>query len=118
MRLIGWFLLVAALTYGTYAGFAALSEYSQVSTVVGLAIESRPVKGRWVDRPRDIQQSVLQSARERGVPLGEGDVIVSDLDRVLKVRVRWSHPVLVVGGEPVIAIPLWVERSVATTAER
>jgi hypothetical protein len=61
----------------------------------------------------DVRSRVLQAANEAGIPINEGDVVVTREDRGVKVEVIWTVPVIIVKGESVLAVPLSVKRTSA-----
>jgi hypothetical protein len=113
MRLAFWLLIAVAFFYAAYSAFLAVSDYFQVAGVVEEALATRN-RGRWEDRAVQLKEAVLKGVREAGVPLDENNVSIDEKDRALHVRVQWSHAMLVVRGEHVLAIPIWVERTVAS----
>lgn len=116
MKLIVILLALVAFAYTTYAAFLTLSEYFRISYAVEQA-GANTGTDRGKDRVAEVRAAVLRDGRATGVPLEDQDVVVTEQDRTLKISVRWSHPVLVIRGEPVFAIPVWVERAIAPKAE-
>lgn len=116
MKVLGTLLFVIALGYACYAGFVAISDYIVVAKAIDEALQSRPTS-RWDDPTDSIRTAVLHAARDAGIPLEDRDVVISDREQVLKVLISWAHPVLVVGGSPVVSVPVWLERSVASTSD-
>jgi hypothetical protein len=55
----------------------------------------------------------MTAANAAGVPLGEKDVVVTNMGRGVNIEVLWTVPVVVVNGDAVVAVPLAVRRSSA-----
>lgn len=116
MKLVIIMLALVAFAYAAYAGFLTISEYYKMSSTVDQAVASIPAD-RWRDRAGEVKETVLRYGRAAGIPLDDWDVSVTEKDRTLKVSVRWSHPVMLIRGEPVLAYPVWVERTVPAKPE-
>ena len=114
MRLVWWLVGLTAFTYAAYTGFLGFADYAKVSTVIESALSHQP-KERWVDRAGAVHEAVVRDARAAGIPLDEKDVVVTEADRLLRVRAGWSHAMLVVRGQVLFWIPIWIERSAPVT---
>ena len=114
MRLVWWLLGLTAFAYAAYTGFLAFADYTKVATVMTNALNSQP-KERWTDRAGVVHDAVVRDARVAGIPLEDKDVVVTEADRLLRVRAGWSHAMLVVRGEVAISVPVWLERSAPVT---
>jgi hypothetical protein len=53
----------------------------------------------------------MSAANEAGVPLVDKDVVINNVDRVVRIEVMWTVPVVVVNGDAVVAVPLAVRRT-------
>ena len=115
MKFVGWLIVLAALGHAFYSGAMAFWQRSQVAAAVDLALDAQQRQAAPIDPAGSVHRAVLQAAQGYRIPLKDDSVRVSERDRGLTVVVSWSHPVLVVRGEPAVAIPLWVERSVTTS---
>jgi len=104
MKLIVWGLVLVALGYAAYAGMMSAWSYLQVAEVVDQAV-SNPPAGSATDATL-LRRAVLTRASEAGLVLDERNVVVADVDRGLEVQVAWTHPVIVVNGDTVLAVPL------------
>ena len=62
-----------------------------------------------------VRSAILLAALHEGLQLGEGDVGVSANSVGLSATVRWSYPVLRYGGDDILVVPMWVQRSFAVT---
>jgi hypothetical protein len=116
MKLVIIMLALVAFAYAAYAGFLTVSEYYKMSSTVDQAVANVPSE-RGKDRAAELKEVVLRYGRAAGIPLDDWDVTVAEKDAALKVSVRWSHPVMLIRGEPVLAYPVWVERTVPAKAE-
>ena len=107
MRLVTWLAIVIVVIYGIYNGAMALRSHQTLSAVVDEVLErSEAVQA---DAVREL---VIQRAADRGVPLDQTNVLVTEQDAAISVRVVWSWPVFEYQGEEVVKIPLSVERVV------
>lgn len=113
MRLVFWGLVLVGLGYAAYAVMTAGWQYFQVITVVDEVLEPRNLAS--LPTARDVRAKILKTVAEAGVPLGERDLNVTHVDRMVTVTVVWSVPVVIYKGESVLAIPLSVTRSRPTT---
>ena len=115
MKFVGWLIVLAALGHAFYSGAMAFWERSQMAAAVDLALDAQLRRAAPIDPAASVHQAVRQAAQGHRIPLKDDAVRVAERDRALTVVVSWSHPVLIVRGEPALAIPLWVERSVTTS---
>jgi hypothetical protein len=115
MKILFWGLVIVALCYGAYSGMIAVWSWIAVNNAVDEIISKEGVEA--VPGP-EIKKKVLAATSEAGVPLTENDVIVNLEDRVVKVEIVWTVPVIVFKGETVFAIPLSVKRASSSTARR
>lgn len=118
MRFVGWLIVLAVLGHTGYAALLAFWEYSRVAAAVDLALDAQRRRAGTDDPTVRLQEAVLQAAREHRIPLDTRDVRVAERDDALTVSVTWSRPVLVLYGEPAVAIPLRVQRSAAAPGAR
>jgi hypothetical protein len=58
-----------------------------------------------------VHDTIIRDARAAGIPLEDRDVVVTETDRLLRVRVAWSHAMLIVRGGVLFWVPIWLERS-------
>lgn len=114
MRLVRWVVILTAFAYAAYTGFLGFADYAKVSTLVQNALTGQPTE-RWADRAGVVHDTVVRDARAAGVPLDDKDVTVTETDRLLRVRVRWSHAMLIVRGQILLWVPIWLERSAPLT---
>jgi hypothetical protein len=104
MRFIGWGVLLVVLAYAAYAAMISAQSYLQVAEVVDHAVSNPPAGS--ATNAALLRQAVLARANEAGLALDERNVVVSEMERGLHVKVAWSYPVIVVNGDPVFAVPL------------
>lgn len=110
MKLVWTLLGLVVFAYAAYAGILAFRDYAKVASVVGSALEHQSTD-RWTDRVGAVREAVIRDTRGEGIPVEDKDVVVTEADRLLRVRVGWSHAMLVVRGEVVLALPIWLERT-------
>jgi hypothetical protein len=108
MRLIFWGVVVVALSYAAYSGMIAAWSWIAVHNAVDEVISKDGIDA--VPVP-EVRSRVLQATNEAGVPIRERDVVVTREERGVTVEVLWTVPVVVVRGEPVVAVPLSVRRA-------
>ena len=107
MRLIFWGLVVVAFCYLAYSGMIAAWSWIVVNNAVDEIISKEGIDA--VPVP-EVKSRVMKAANEAGIPINEGDVIVTREDRGVKVEIIWTVPVIIVKGESVLAFPLSVKR--------
>jgi hypothetical protein len=108
MRVIFWGLVVVAVAYGAYSGMIAVWSWMTIHSAVDEVI-SREDAGALP--AQEIRSRIMQAADEAGIPLHEQNVVVTREAAGLRVEVAWSVPVIVLRGEPVLALPLSVTRA-------
>jgi hypothetical protein len=99
MRLIFWGLVVVALCYAAYSGMIAAWSWIAVNNAVDEIISKDGIEA--VSLP-DLKDRVRRATNEAGIPLDEGNVIVTREERGVQVEVIWTVSVL--------AVPLSVKR--------
>jgi hypothetical protein len=109
MRVFFWGLVAVACCYLAYAAMMSGYQWFQVRTVIDETLEPRNF--RELATLGDVKMRILREANEAGVPIAEREVSVVSADRILKVNVVWTFPVIVYKGESVLAIPLSVKKS-------
>lgn len=109
MRVVFWGLVAVACCYAAYAGMMSVYQWFQVRSVIDETLEPRNLGE--LATPGDVKTRILREANEAGVPIAEREVSVVSSDRMLKVNVVWTFPVIVYKGESVLAIPLSVKKS-------
>ena len=108
MRLIFWGLVIVAFCYVAYSGMLAAWSWIAVQNAVDEIISREGVES--VPVP-ELRSRVMKAANEAGIPIGEKEVIVTREDKGVQVEIFWTMPVIVVKGEPVLAVPLSVKRA-------
>jgi hypothetical protein len=104
MKVVTWGLALVLLGYAAYAAMMSAWSYMQVAEVVDHAVSNPPAGS--ATTAALLRQAVVTRATEAGLALDERHVTVSELDRGLEVQVAWTHPVIVVNGDAVVAVPL------------
>ena len=119
LRVAVWAALVG------YTGFvivSAGSNYFDVVTVVENAVQKPLEAERWTllrqpDAPvgahaEEVRDAILRGAERSGLSIDDRKVVVSQAGETLRVSVSWSYPMVAVGGETIVGIPLALDRSV------
>ncbi len=106
MRLLGWLLVAVIFFHGFYSVSMAVSSYFTLSGIVDKAAEEHGKRGTVL-----VREAILRGAAESGVEVDDRNVVVSREDRQLEVRLKWSYPVLAIHGDPVLLIPMSIERT-------
>ena len=121
--LIVWVVVLGALGWGAYTILYASSSYIEagglIDRVVGEATQRRKAAANAgvADAGRQFVEglnvAIRAGATRAGLVVSEGDVTVSEGPDGLRVTLRWSFPVVVVGGETYLSIPMSVTRAVS-----
>ena len=98
------------LGYLAYSGMIAASSWIAVNNAVDEIVSAENVE---TIPSRELKSKVMTAANAAGVPLGEKDVVVTNMGRGVNIEVLWTVPVVVVNGDAVVAVPLAVRRSSA-----
>jgi hypothetical protein len=110
---------VCVLGYGGYVGVAAGSTYFQTRELVEQAFSETTKRLRTPgageaagqEYASDTRAGILIGARRAGIPLEPRNLVVAPEGDVLRVSFHWSYPLITYGGETILAIPLWLDRS-------
>ena len=114
MRLVFWGLVAVALAYVAWAGMMSVWQYFQVSGVVDDVMQPRSIAE--LGSAGAVKSKIIKESAESGVPLADRDVSVTVDNRVYSVNIMWTFPVIIYGGEPVLAIPLSLRRTKQTAS--
>jgi hypothetical protein len=117
MRVVFWLLVGIGFMYAFYSGAIAAYSYFQVKDAVTETVGERWAVDRY-ERAGRIKQEILKKASQSGVVLDEREVSVTEDDRMLLVRIRWSYPVFVYKGEPFYSQRFSYEKSFQLPAAR
>ena len=109
MRVFFWGLVAVGCFYLAYAAMMSGYQWFQIRSVIEETLEPRNF--RELATLSDVKMRIVREANEAGVPIAEREVSVASADRMLKVNVVWTFPVIVYKGESVLAIPLSVKKS-------
>jgi len=109
MKLLAWLLVALLFFSAVYEGFMTIWSYMEISNVVERAADGTSRMAE--DRGPRVKQLVLAGAAESGLALDDRLVTVTEQNHQVTVRVRWRYPVVVWGGEPVVEVPLSLERT-------
>jgi hypothetical protein len=108
MRLMFWGLVIVAFCYVAYSGMIAAWSWIAIQNAVDEIISKEGIES--VSVP-EVRSRVMKAANEAGVPINEKEVLVTKEDRGVQVEIFWTMPMIVVKGEPVLAVPLSVKRA-------
>ena len=106
---------LAVLVYGTWTAMLALQHYMKLAELVHDTVERelpRVSGAGWqpVDRAYRIRDSIVQSARQSGIPIEASGVAVTETDGVLAVHVRSPYTV-VQYEDRMVTVPISASRS-------
>jgi hypothetical protein len=107
MKLASALLVAIGFVYAFYTGSLAAWSYFEMSDVVEKALEENARAGA-----APLREAIVKAATDAGVRVEERQVVVAEEERLVRVRVRWTWPVMNYGGEDVLTVPLWLERAV------
>jgi hypothetical protein len=110
MRLFFWGVAIVTLCYAAYSGMIAAWSWIAVNNAVDEVISREGIEA--VPEP-EIKTRIMRSTGEAGVTLADREVVVTRDGPTVRVEVAWTIPVIVVKGDPVLAIPLSVRRASA-----
>ncbi len=113
MRLVLWGLVAVAICWVAYGIMMSAWQYFEVGGVVDEALRSRNVAD--IGTARTVKDRILKGSAESGIPLEEREVNVTLDNQTYSVNVVWSFPVLIYQGQPVLRIPLSLNRTKQAT---
>jgi hypothetical protein len=113
---------IAALLYAGYAAISAGSNYLQVRGLIDQAVDEASRRPRTPaaigqstvalqEFASDTRTAILLGAPRLGFEIDPKKLLVEPRGKGTRVSFHWSHVLLVVAEEPVLAIPLWVDRA-------
>jgi hypothetical protein len=108
VKLLFWGLVIVGLGYAAYSGMIVAWSWIAVNNAVDEVLSKDGVEAL---PEKEIRARVLTSTNEAGVPLNERDVSVTRDNRLVRVEVVWTIPVIVVRGEALVEVPLAVRRA-------
>lgn len=118
VRVAVWAALVG---YVAFVIVAAVSSYFDMVTLVEGGARKVLEAERWTvlrqadapvgARAAEVRDAILRGAEQSGLVIDDRKVVVSEADDTLRVSVSWSYPMVAVGGETIVAIPLALHRS-------
>jgi hypothetical protein len=118
LRVAVWAALVA---YVAFVIVAAASNYFDMVALVEGAARKMVEAERWTllrqpDAPvgahaEEVRDAILRGAERSGLSIDDRKVVVSQAGQTLRVGVSWSYPMVAVGGETIVGIPLALDRS-------
>ncbi|MBI2529152.1 MAG: hypothetical protein HYV93_24590 [Candidatus Rokubacteria bacterium] len=121
---VRWVVGLLVLAWLGYSAVTASSSYFATQSMVdqvlqeaasrvkaGAASGSQP---QLDDLVADVRTDVVLRARRYGLLLDERSVNVLPAAGGLTVRLKWSHPAIAYRGDPILVIPMSLERSLPT----
>lgn len=111
---------IVVLGYAGYGLVSAGSVYFQMRSLVEQAFQdatSRQQRSGTIpdtatpEYVSDVRASIMLGAQRAGLPLDPRNLNVVSEKTAIRVSLHWSQPVVTYGGEPVLAIPLWIDRA-------
>jgi hypothetical protein len=117
MKVVFWLFVAIGLVYVFYSGAIAAYQYVQVKDVVEESVLERSKLDKY-DRATRVKQDILRKLPAAGVTLGEGNVLVSEEERSLRVLIRWSYPVVVYQDHAYLSIPISYDKSFQVASGR
>ena len=118
LRVAVWAALVA---YVAFVIVAAVSNYFDMVALVEGAARKVVEAERWTllrqpDAPvgahaEEVRDAILRGAERSGLVIDDRKVVVSQTGQTLRISVSWSYPMVAVGGETIVGIPLALDRS-------
>jgi hypothetical protein len=112
VKLIFWGVVILGLGYAAYTGMIATWSWIAVHNAVDEVLSKEGIE---VVPEREIRARVLGSTGEAGVSINERDIVVTREGDSIRVEVRWTIPVIVLDGKPVLAVPFTVKRASTPT---
>jgi len=118
LRVAVWAALVG---YVAFVIVAAVSNYFDMVALVEGAARKMVEAERWTllrqpDAPvgahaEEVRDAILRGAERSGLVIDDRKVVVSQAGETLRISVSWSYPMVAVGGETIVGIPLALDRS-------
>jgi len=111
---------IVVLGYAGYGLVSAGSVYFQMRALTEQAFDDAASRqrrtGGAADAPTpeflaDVRSGILLGVQRAGLPLPPQNLNVVSERTAIRVSLHWSQPVVTYGGEPVISLPLWIDRS-------
>jgi hypothetical protein len=122
MRFRSFIMLVfwlVVLGYAAYGLFSAGAVYFQMRTVIDQAFEDATVRQQrsgampesaTPEYVTDVRASIILGAQRAGLPVDPHNLNVAPDKVTIRVSLHWSQPLFTYNGEPVVAVPLWIDR--------
>lgn len=109
----------ALLGYLGYVGVSAGSHYFQMLSLVEASFtevskrqrEPGPADAVRAEYSADLRAAILVAARKERLDMDPRSLLVSAEGDKVRVQFEWSYPVLVVGGQTAVSVPLWIDRA-------
>ena len=111
---------VLVIGYAGYGLVSAGSVYFQVRALTEQAFDDASSRqkraGGAAETPTpefvsDVRAGILLGAQRAWLPIDARNLNVVSERTAIRVTLHWSQPVITSGGETILAIPLWIDRS-------
>ena len=117
--LLGITLFVGVLAWAVYTALAVSADYYRmvelvetvVQTTARREIASVRVGNEPRDRSQEIRASILLEAARNGVTLDDRQVLVTRKPDGVAVKLKWTHALMTIDRDPIVAFPLTVDRA-------
>ena len=121
MKFLFGLIVIVALAYAAYTGILAAGTYFEVSQIIDDAVldlkpgmidaSRQALGGSRGDPALKLREAVLAKTTKASLPISEDDVVVTEADQKLQIKVTWSQPVNFYQDKIAFALPLSVTRS-------
>ena len=118
LRVAVW---AALAGYIAFVIVSAVSNYFDMVALVEGAVQKVVEAERWTllrqpdaavgAHAEEVRDAILRGAERSGLVIDDRKMVVSQAGETLRVSVSWSYPVVAVGGETIVGIPLALDRS-------
>jgi hypothetical protein len=110
MKFVFWLLVGIGVVYLFYSAVVAGYSYLQVNDIVTESVGARSKLDRF-ERALRVKDDILKKTLEAGLTLDERAVVVTEEDRTVHVRIRWSQPLIIYRGDLIFGIPISYDKS-------
>ena len=121
--LVRWIVGLSVLAWAGYTAVSATSSYLATQGMVDQVLQEASAKVKTVastggqpsfeDLAADVRVTLLIRARRYGISLDERGLGVLPANGGLTVKLKWSHPAVTYRGDPIVVVPMTMERSVS-----
>lgn len=119
--LVRWIVGLSFLAWAGYTAVSATSSYLATQGMVDQVLQEAIAKLKagastgsqpsFEDLAAEVRVTLLVRARRYGIALDEGSLRVLPANGGLRVKLKWSYPAVTYRGDPVVVVPMSLERS-------